>query len=170
MAKELNLTHNKTSLIDDEDYDRCKKYNWHFRNIDGYAATSVTVPGEKYVYRDGIHKKSKQRTLLLHHFILGVNGREDLKGKVVDHVNGNKTDNRKENLRIISVYRNLQNRSRLNRNNTIGYSNVQLCKKSGKYRWRIQYNNVHHYSKYEFSTAKDCYEAFQRYKEEKGIQ
>jgi hypothetical protein len=170
MAKELNLTHDKTSLVDDIDYERCKKHNWHFRNVDGYAATSVTIPGEKYVYRDGSgRKKSKQKTVLLHHFILGINGREDLCGKVVDHLNSDRLDNRKENLRIISVTRNLHNRKGLNKNNTLGYPNIQLCKKSGKYRYRIRFNNIHYYSKYEFLTAKDCYESFLKFKVEKGM-
>lgn len=44
----------------------------------------------------------------LHHFVLGI-GKNELKGLVVDHINGDSLDNRKSNLRIVTQQENMRN-------------------------------------------------------------
>lgn len=58
---------------------------------------------------------------LMHHFVMG----KPPKGKVTDHINGNKFDNRRENLRFCTVSQNQKNRG-VNKNNTSGYPGVNL--------------------------------------------
>jgi hypothetical protein len=54
---------------------------------------------------------------------------------VVDHINGQKADNRIANLRSVSVSQNARNMPRLS-NNTSGHTGVHLCRKTG--RWRAE--------------------------------
>jgi len=55
-------------------------------------------------------------------------------GEIVDHMNHNTLDYRRENLRIVSSSQNTRNRKSKNSNNTSGYRNVT---KMGNY-WRVQ--------------------------------
>jgi hypothetical protein len=61
------------SIIDEEDYDKVCIYKWRLSN--GYA-----IGGPK--------------TIKLHRFIMNAEN-----GLMIDHINGNKLDNRKSNLR-----------------------------------------------------------------------
>ena len=53
-------------------------------------------------------------------------------GHHIDHINGNKLDNRRENLRVVSASVNQANRKRLNKNNSSGIRVVSLTKLSKK--------------------------------------
>jgi hypothetical protein len=55
---------------------------------------------------------------------------------VVDHKNYNTLDNRKKNLRVSSIDKNVKHRGRLNKNNTSGYRNVTWSESYKK--WIIQ--------------------------------
>lgn len=71
----------------------------------------------------------------LHHAIIG----KPNKGMVVDHINRDKLDNRKENLRFVSYYENAQNISK-QKNNTSGYRGVWYRKDTGKWSADIKVN------------------------------
>lgn len=58
----------------------------------------------------------------------------------IDHINGNKKDNRIKNLRLVTVSQNLQN-SKKRCDNTSGYKGVSLHKKTGKWTARIKIHN-----------------------------
>lgn len=64
--------------------------------------------------------------------------------KFVDHINGNPTDNRKENLRECTLSQNQGNR-KLNENNTSGYKGVRWHKAAKKWQARINYKNAEIY-------------------------
>ena len=70
-------------LIDKEDAEKISKYRWRVDQATGY------------IYSDFIGKK-----IYLHRFIMNIH--TDTSGRVVDHINRNKKDNRKENLRIVT--------------------------------------------------------------------
>ena len=53
-------------------------------------------------------------------------------GIEVDHINGNGLDNRRANLRLVTVQQNRQNRNK-GRNNQTGFKGVTFDKKSGKW-------------------------------------
>lgn len=88
----------KQVLLDEDDYFRFRGFNWYLKD-DGYVITDSSKPMRT---RLGVPHK-----LRLHRLILGV-----AEGLDVDHINGNKLDNRKSNLRVCSRSENLQNKER----------------------------------------------------------
>ena len=88
----IPLTKNKFALVDPKDHDKLSKYSWYcgFR---GYAMRSKIMP-------DGSRK-----TVSMHRESLGAKSNEE-----VDHINGNRLDNRRSNLRVIDRSANLHNR------------------------------------------------------------
>lgn len=72
------------ATIDAEDVDRIKKYKWH-KNSQGYVAST-----------------NDNKIIRLHRFIMGLNGCYDGK-TIIDHINGNRLDNRKCNLRVANL-------------------------------------------------------------------
>ena len=79
--KEIELTRGKVSLVDDNDYGWLSQNKWQF---------------DRYAYRT-IKVGKKKRSVRMHREIM-----KPPKGMVVDHINGNKTDNRRENLRVVT--------------------------------------------------------------------
>lgn len=78
----------KFALVDDDDFVKLSRHSWHFR--DGYAITDIN-----------------KKEVRMHRYILGVI-EPDI---VVDHINGNRLDNRKCNLREFTPKQNANNRS-----------------------------------------------------------
>ena len=76
----------------------------------------------------------KYKTIYLHRVI--ANAQE---GQDVDHINGDKTDNSPENLRVCTRAENLQN-SRVHKGNTSGYKGVCWDKQMKKWRGQIRGN------------------------------
>lgn len=64
-----------------------------------------------------------------------------------DHINGNKLDNRIENLRTASKSENLRNRS-FNINNSSGYKNVSWSKNHDKWSVTLSYDGKKHHIGY----------------------
>ena len=91
--KTLELTQGRVALLDDEDFERVKGYSWH-------AAESR--PGYVYARRTVFGNKSRY----LHHDVIG----HPRGGFVVDHINGDTLDNRRENLRFVTVGENSRNK------------------------------------------------------------
>jgi len=77
--KEIPLTQGRVAIVDDEDYEWLNQWKWFFMN-NGYAATN---------------RKGKPRKMLYMH--REINKTPD--GVETDHINHNKLDNRKCNLR-----------------------------------------------------------------------
>lgn len=65
------------------------------------------VNGAGYVQRN-FRTNGKPDSIRMHQMILGIFKRG--KGKAIDHINGDKLNNKRENLRIVSVSQNLANR------------------------------------------------------------
>ena len=84
--KIVKISQNKEAVVDDVDFDRVSKTKW------SYHHTGYVVRGKPQIS--------------LHRFILGAR-----KGEFVDHINGDKLDNRRENLRFCTPSQNIQNTS-----------------------------------------------------------
>lgn len=80
-------------LIDEEDAEKCSGYKWHDK------FSKPTNAYYAYAHNTGSKKLS------LHRFLLNVVD----KNVIVDHINGNTLDNRKENLRITNKLGNNRN-------------------------------------------------------------
>ena len=63
------------------------------------------------------------------------------KGTMVDHINGNGLDNRKENLRLCTTRENNANQKK-NRNNSSGYKGVAKASNCSKWRAYIRVDGV----------------------------
>ncbi len=107
----IKLTKGKYALIDNEDFKKISSITWHCSS-EGYAIHSL-------------HKKPY--AILMHRMIM-----KTPQGKDTDHINGNRLDNRKHNLRICSRSENLRN------------SKKTIFKRSSKYKgvsWDKNNNN-----------------------------
>ena len=112
----IELTKGKYALVDDEDYKELDKFNWWI--ITGYAARTKWVNG-------------KNELILMHRLIANTP-----KGLDTDHINGNRLDNRRKNLRICDTSENTRNRG-IDKNNTSGYRGVSWHKRIRKWQSRI---------------------------------
>jgi len=107
------------AVVDIDDYELANKYSWFLAH--GYATSNMY--GNK-------HTK-------LHRLILNLQDRK----QEVDHINHNRLDNRKSNLRVCDRFGNGRNLS-LKSNNTSGYPGVSFWKSRNKWRARIKVNYV----------------------------
>lgn len=97
--------------MDDEDYEKLSKYRWYLGK-NGYV-----IFGNK---SDNIKAFCKMHRLI-------INAK---KGELVDHINRIKTDNRKENLRIVTMCQNIHNQKKRNGTST-EYKGVHMRKQTG---------------------------------------
>lgn len=109
--------------FDLEDYELVSKYRWYV-HTSGYVRTSVYDTNTKKITQIQLHR-------------LIMNAYNDV---IIDHISGERNDNRKRNLRIADYSTNMMN-SRISQNNTSGVKGINYDKDVGKWRARIQVNN-----------------------------
>lgn len=102
MTKSIPLTQGKFSQVDDEDFDYINQFKWYVNS--GYAVRHS--------------EKDRNKIIQMHRIIL-----KTPSAMVTDHINGDRLDNRKENLRACTESENQRNKSKLP-NNTTGYKGV----------------------------------------------
>lgn len=116
--------HNGQVFIDQDMYDTLSKYKW-YKDQSGYAARSQRV----YISKG----KYSCKKIYMHREIL----KTDL---TVDHINGNKLDNRANNLREATRQQQSRNRNS-SRNSTSKYVGVHYHKVNRKWRSQIRIDN-----------------------------
>lgn len=106
-----------SAIVDDEDYKRVNKWNWQYQN--GYAIRRDRIDNKKIVFMHRYVMKSKA-------------------GDMLDHINNDKTDNRKLNLRECTPLQNSRNRtSQINSTSKyLGVCSYYHPKTKVFYRWR----------------------------------
>ncbi len=115
--KIIKLTQNCQTIVDDEDFEELKKFKWF-----AWKTNDCMVYAARHF---GTKKIVKMQNYLLNPPL----------GMIVDHVNGDSLDNRKENLRICTQKENVVNRG-TGKNNKSGIKGVQFRRKiNGCYSW-----------------------------------
>lgn len=109
-------------LVDEDTYMQIKDY-------------TLYITENNYVY----YWKTSEQMVYLHRFVAGVSE----KRKVVDHIDGNRFNNRKENLRICSQAENLCNRTKFATRNGVccnsQFKGVTAVKRKGEIiAWKAQ--------------------------------
>ena len=89
------LTQGQYAIIDDTDYDKMSKYKWYALRAHNRYWKAV---------RNIRKSNGKTSIILMSRYIMGA-----IKGEVIDHINGDTLDNRRDNLRICTQSENMQN-------------------------------------------------------------
>lgn len=144
--KEIQLTQGKVALVDDEDYERLRRFIWTAKLVKegNYSAW--------YAQRERRQSEpSRPRMILLHRAVL--NPPSHIK---LDHKNGNSLDCRRENLRPATDSQNQLNRGKA-RHNTSGFKGVS--RKGNRWRAYTRFQK-HAYHLGHFDTAEDAARAY----------
>lgn len=107
--------------IDRADYEKIRKHNWYWGKRSG---------GERGYVRSGINH------IGLHQLLMGKK-----KGLEIDHINGDKLDNRRQNLRHITHSENIIN-SKIQSNNKSGYKGVYWSNYANKWIANIKKDGI----------------------------
>lgn len=114
MTKQIPLTKGKFALVDDSDYEYYSQFNYYLHS-EGYAVREIWNGGDKIRLR-------------MHREIMNTPD-----GMDTDHINGDRLDNRRQNLRVCTRSENLRN-GRKRENNTSQYKGVSFFKPIRKWR------------------------------------
>lgn len=142
--KTIDLTQGKVAIVDDDDFEELSKYKWYANKIKGvhYAMRNSPTDTRKYI------------KLLMHRSIM-----EARKEQQVDHINGNRLDNRKVNLRLCNNAENSWNRQR--GRGLSKYKGIYFHKPTQKWLARIM-RNGHHYHIGLYKTEEEAARAYDR--------
>ena len=122
-----NCSVNGTFKIDLDMIDFVKTHKFH-KHHDGYAC---------FKFKD---KNGKTKNMRLHRYIMGIAFDKTKKNDVVDHINRDKSDNRKCNLRITTFETNNRNTGMYS-HNISGYKGISRLKTTGKWEVYIHQHN-----------------------------
>lgn len=100
MTKQVPLTKGLFSTVDDDDYETLSRWKWH---ISGKYAVTCVGNGKRRTMQDMIVPHAPELC--------------------VDHINGDRLDNRKANLRVCTKRQNSYNR-KVSKNNKVGLKGV----------------------------------------------
>lgn len=105
--KEIKLTQDKVTLVDDNDYEYLMQWQWN-------ASKGVKTYYARRTAND------PRRTVIMHRELLGAK-----KGQMVDHKDHNGLNNQRENIRLCSARDNCRNRPSRGLSKYLGV--VQFC-------------------------------------------
>lgn len=152
--KMISLTQDQVAIVDDEDYDDLSMWKWY----------ADWCPGTKsfYVKRMSRSVNGKPHSIQMHREIFGLK-RDDK--RQCDHKNHDTLDNRRENLRIVTLRENHANRRDQSKYG-VGVSR-DLRRKRCPFHARINLRGERHYIGV-FATAVEAREAILEFLEKKG--
>lgn len=141
MTMTIGLTQGKEAIVSEQDFEELSRWLWRYHN-DGYACRMERING-------------KIKTIYMHRQIM--NPSDDLH---IDHINHDRLDNRRENLRICTNAENRRNQRR-SKANTSGYKGVTWDKKFDKWKAQIGFEGKQIFISY----SDDKHEAARKYNE-----
>jgi virulence-associated protein VapD len=113
--KTIELSSNQKAIVDEESFEYLKQFNWYF---DG-----------KYAARALWNRETKKETkIYMHRDLLKAE-----KGKIIDHINGDKLDNRLCNLRFATTQQNSMNQTTRTHPKHSKYKGVSYDKSRNKW-------------------------------------
>ena len=128
---EISLTQGEVTVVDDADFKKVSSHPWYYRN--GYAARAGNTFMQNVIYPPP-------------------------EGMIVDHINGDSLDNRRENLRHVTWMQNTRNR-KSHSNTSSKYKGVTRRNDNG--RWRAQIGaNYKHYNLGTYATEEEAAKAY----------
>lgn len=114
------------AIVSDNDFIELNKYKWHISG--GYAV------------REGVNKNGRRKRIKMHRTILNIKKKE-----YCDHINGDKLDNRRENLRVCTNQQNQRN-SKKHIDSKSKYKGIRFHHGKWEVRVSIDKNNrIHRY-------------------------
>lgn len=145
MTKEIRLSPTKVTLVDDDDYGLLNHMRWCFDGRYAYHRKHLRMEGRKQIYNK----------IYLHKLI-----NKTPEGFDTDHINQDKLDNQKTNLRTASRSQNEINKPKMAGTASI-YKGVVLDKRTGKWRAEIKRNGIRKYLGI-FISEQDAAEAYNK--------
>ena len=139
----IPLTQGKFAIVGPKDYKYLSQWKWYYKQ--GYAARNIG-------------KHPNRRTLLMHRVILERMGFKDF--AQTDHIDQDKLNNLRSNLRSATARQNQCNCGR-QKNNTSGYIGVSWNKQKRKWQACIQVNGKYKHLGY-FDDIKDAARAYNK--------
>lgn len=119
MSAKIKLTRERSTILDKEDFEYFSQWKWYC-SFYGYAVRGKTINGKRtivYLHREILQTKKNQE---------------------VDHINRNRLDNRRKNLRICVRTDNRQNTTKFKGSSK--FWGVYWNKQTKSWRTRIQKN------------------------------
>ena len=146
LYRELPLTKGQVVIVDASDYEWFNQWKW---------SAMWNAHTHSFVACRGINNKGKSKKFLMHREIMVLTFGD---GRMVDHINHDTLDNRRENLRIVNNSQNQRNR-RNRSDNKSGFKGVSYCR--GRNKWQAHiYMNGKSVSLGRFTTPEAAYEAY----------
>ncbi len=133
---EIKLTKGQMALVDNDDFNWLNQWKWHCLN--GYAARREYFEGKK-----------KSEYIFMHRLI-----NNTPVGYDTDHIDRNKLNNHRKNLRTVTHQQNTFN-PKLSKSSTSSYTGISWDKKNNKWKVHLTINNKYiHLGR--FSLLKDA--------------
>jgi len=143
-VEQIRMSKGMFAVVDIEDFECLSKYHWYL-SPDGYAIRSVSDKS----------KKSGTRIVFMHREIMGMTPGD---GKEVDHIDLDKLNNTRSNLRVCTKAENRRNRGKRSDNKS-GFKGVHRCKNWGNWRASIRAEGKY-YALGTYDTPEEAYAAY----------
>ena len=111
--KKIYLNQGKWTIVDDEDFEWLNQWKWTYKHVKTLSC------GEDYgiVVRNNYSSNGKRTNIIRMHRVI-LNAPPNFQ---VDHINGNRLDNRRRNIRLATIGQNNKNKRSVAKS---GYKNV----------------------------------------------
>lgn len=143
--RQIRLATKGVALVDNDKFQALNQYHWHWHK--GYAARNSLVTASVY------------RKQFMHHLVLGVTGLPQILGIQADHIDGNRLNNQRVNLRVVSSKENNQNRAQHRAGKLVGVSRINSGYRLKPWRARMTIDGQEIHVGY-FKTAQEAHNAY----------